>query len=120
MSKFAFCLSGFGDITGIERVQGKMMIKVKILSKSSDDIELECLVDQQELIDRLDTLSQSCYDKEYVVMHFIAHYSELSYCHAGLTEQDPKQMVQLKGKLIEFRGWVRDSELPPPSSPKDI
>ncbi len=120
MSKFALCLSGFGDITGIERVPRGMMIKIKVLSKSSDDIELECLVDQPDLIDRLDTLSQSCYDKEYVVIHFIAHYSQLSYCYTGWTKQDPDQMVRLKGKLMEFKGWVRDGELPAPSSPKDI
>ncbi|HVV67735.1 MAG TPA: hypothetical protein VHE99_01675 [Gammaproteobacteria bacterium] len=120
MSKFVLCLSGFGNLSSIEQAPEGMILKIKVLSWSSDDIELECLVDEADLITRLDELTQACQTGEYVVLHFVAHYNQFSQCYAGLTEQDPAQMVQLKSRLMGFKGWLRDSNLPPATSPKDI
>jgi hypothetical protein len=120
MSKFALCLSGFGDLTSIKRIPRGMMIKIKVLSQSSDDIELECLVDNADLISQLDQLIQACHAEEYVVLYFVAHYSEFSHCHVGLTKRDPNHMMQLKSSLVTFKGWLRNRNLPPAISPKDI
>ncbi len=120
MQKFAFCLSGFGDVTSVERAPKGTLVKIRVLSKCLDDIELECLVDKPDLIDRLDDLRESCAEKEYMLLHFSAHYLQFRYCHAGMKKRDPRQMVQLKGKLMDFEGWLRSSELPPAISPRDI
>jgi hypothetical protein len=117
---FKFYLSGFGHLTEMKSIPEGMSIKINVLSESSDNIELECIVSKPDLVEHLDNLRLACRVEECVVLQFIAYYTKFSYCHAGLTEQDPKQIVQLQGRLMSVEGWLRSIHLPPATSPDDI
>ncbi|HVV67981.1 MAG TPA: hypothetical protein VHE99_02935 [Gammaproteobacteria bacterium] len=118
-NKFTFCLSGYGYWIDSKKSLEGTLIKIRVLSGTADDIELECVVDASHLV-MLENLKQQWRVGEYVVMYFTAHYLHLSNCQSGLTAQDPKQMVQLKGKLISLRCWLQDGEKPAATSPEEL
>lgn len=120
MNKFALSLSGFGNLIETQRISKGILIKIKVFSGSSDDIELECTVNKPDLIEQLDNLLLECRADEHVVLQFIVHYTQFLHCHTGLTKQDPKHMVQLKGTLISFHGQLRSNDLPPATSAHDL
>lgn len=120
MSKFTFRLSGFGHLKDIQRTPVGMLVKINVLFRSTDEVELECIVKKPELVNQLDHLQLACQSEEDIVVNFIVHYKNLLHCHAGLTKQDPKQMVKLKGQLTSCQGWLRSKDLPPATSPRDI
>ncbi len=107
-NSFKLCMSGYGHwIETTDTPQGTM-VKIKVHSDGSENIELDCIVDTPQLLTQLQELKERCRNEEYILLQFIVHYSSFGHCYSGLAGD--KDMLQIKGRLMALQGWIENSE----------
>lgn len=104
-----FCLSGYGYLEDIRKGEKYMIVRIKMRTiGQSDEIILDCIVDNLILLSLLNPMYQAHTQAHSVLLRFSCVYSSVGSCYLGMTIEDPAHMLTLHAKLISVGEWYCD------------
>ena len=100
-----FNFNGIGYLHDVIRKDDNVYAKINVIhrfnagAQHSDDIWIHCLVKGDDLLRLMVELKNNLCKQKAVILHFDIQYLGFDYCQNGITEEDPNNIVPLKGRL---------------------
>jgi hypothetical protein len=113
-----FNLKGTGYLCDIIHQDNSYAAKINVIHrfnsgvKHSDDIWINCIVDDERLLHVISALKRSLDTRKTIIMEFEMQYISFDQSHLGITEEDPNKIIFLKGRLIDIGKYTIDGVNP--------
>lgn len=111
-----FNLSGIGYLHDVIRKDDGVYAKINVIhrfnagAQHSDDIWIDCIVKDDGLLRVIGDLEYSLRKQKTVILQYDIQYLGFDYCQNGMSEDDPKYIVFLKGKLQRVESYFINGE----------